>query len=92
MNQVRFFAQQSLTLAQRLANQPYIAMLQVLQSAMNDARGAAGNARGEVLLLDKQSVLAHASTLPRHGDAIDAAANHHDMEALAVQAGPRIRG
>ena len=65
-------------------------MLQVAQAAVNDARGAAGYAAGKIVLLDQQRVLSRARALARHCHAIDAAANHHYVKALAFQACPWI--
>ena len=47
-------------------------MLQVTQSAVDDARGTAGYSGGEIILLDQQGVLAGACALPRYGYAVDA--------------------
>jgi hypothetical protein len=57
---------------------------------VNDARGAAGNACSEVILLDQQNALSSAGELARHRHAIDSAANHHHVKVLAVQAGSWI--
>ena len=53
MHQVRAFAQQAISLADRIANQIQFTMLQVTQAAVDDACGTAGDARSEVILLDQ---------------------------------------
>ena len=73
---------------QRLAHQPDLGVFQVAQAAMNDARGPAGGAGGEVMLLNQQRTTAGASTFPRDGDAIDSAADHDHVEAFAFQRTP----
>jgi hypothetical protein len=53
---------------------------------MNNAGGATRHPRGEVILFDQQRVFSRPCTLPRNGDTIDAAANHHHLKVLALQA------
>jgi len=57
---------------------------------VNDARGTAGHSRGKIVLLNQQRVLSRPGALSRNGHTIDAAANHHHVKVLAVQAGSRI--
>ena len=90
MYQVRALAEQAITLAHRLADEAQFAMFQVTQAAMNNARGAAGNPGGEIILLDQQSALAGAGALPRHRDAIDAAPDDDNLESLAFQGSARL--
>jgi hypothetical protein len=85
MHEVRFFPKQLFPLAERFPNQTYFTVLQITQAAVNDARGAAGYSRSEVILLDQQGMFARAGALPRYSDAIDAAANHHYLKVLAFQ-------
>src|SRR5437868_228501 len=80
-------AQQPPPLAQRFGDQAELAMLQVSQPAVNNAGGPAGSAAGEIILLQQQRALARARALARDGDAIDAAADHRHIEALAVEGG-----
>jgi hypothetical protein len=82
---MRLLTQEALAFAQRFADQRNLAMLQVSQAAMNDASGAASRARRKVVLLEQQSALARQRALPRNGNAIDAAANYHDIKATAVE-------
>ena len=85
MHQVRPFPQQCFAFPQRFPHQAQLAVLQVTQSAVDDARGTAGHSRGEIILLDQERVFAGTCALPRHGYAIDAPADDHHLEALVVQ-------
>src|SRR5690349_6512531 len=86
--EMRTFRLQSLSLAQRLAHQPDLAVFQVTQAAVNDARRPARRAAGKIVLLHQQSPPARLRTLPRNGDTIDTAAHHGYVKALAVQRTP----
>jgi len=55
---------------------------------MDDARGPAGGAGGEVVLLDQQRTTAGSGAFPRDGDAVDSAADHDHVEAFAFQRTP----
>ena len=85
MDEVRSFAQQAFPLAHRFAHQADLAMFEIAQAAVNDARRSAGHAGGEIVLLDQQRALAGAGALARHGHAVNAAANDHHMEMLPIQ-------
>ena len=61
------------------------AMLEVSQAAMNDAGGAAGDARGEVILLQQKRAFAGARTFTGDGDAVYAASDDHHVEVLAFE-------
>jgi hypothetical protein len=65
-------------------------VLQVPQSAVDDAGGTAGYSRSEIILFDEQRVFSGASTLPRHSHAIDAAPDNHDLKVLTFQRSPLI--
>src|SRR5258708_3804604 len=84
-HQVRRLVQQALALAQRLAHHSDLAMLQVAQPSVNDARGAAGSSRGEVVLLYQKHAPAPLGTLPSNGHAVDAAADYQDVKTLLTQ-------
>ena len=88
MHQVRALLQQAPAFEQRLADQSELGMLQVAQAAVDDARGAAGGAGGEVVLLDQQGAAAGAGAFPGDGNAVDSAANDDDLEALAFERPP----
>src|SRR5262249_2634819 len=75
-HQVRRLFQQALALKQGLPYHADLSVLQVTQSAMNDARGAAGSPGSKVILLHQQGALAVPGTLPRYGHAVDAAADY----------------
>ena len=90
MHQVRSFAQQAFALAHRFPYQIEFTVLEVAQAAVNDASRPAGDARGEIVLLDQQSALAGAGALARHGDAVNAAADDHHLKVLAFQGGSRF--
>ena len=92
MNQVRPFAQQSFSLANRLANQFQFAVLEVTESTVDDASGAAGDARRKIVLFDQQSAFAGHGALPRDCHAVDAATNDHHVEVLVFQRGSRFHG
>ena len=92
MDQVRALAQQAFPFANRFPNQIDFAVLQVAQAAVNDAGGAAGDAGGEIVLLDQQGAFAGAGAFARHGDAVDAAADDHHLKVLAFQGGPGFDG
>src|SRR5258708_39123701 len=84
-HQVRRLVQQALPLAQRLAHHSDLAMLQVAQPSVNDARGAAGSSRGEVVLLYQKHAPAPLRTLPGNGPAIDAASDAPDAKTPLTQ-------
>ena len=67
-------------------------MLQVAQAAVNDARGAAGNPRGEVILLEQKRAFSGARAFTGDGDAIDAASDDHHVEVLAFERGSGFQG
>ena len=92
LDQVRAFGQKPFALAHRLPNQAQFAMLQVAEATMNDASGAAGNARGEVILLQQKRALSGARTFAGDGDAVYAASDHHDVEVLAFERGSGFQG
>ncbi len=77
--------EQALTLAQRLAHQPDLSMLQVAQPAVDNAGGSAGGAGGKIILLNQQRALAPLRALARNGNAVDAAANHQNVKALVLR-------
>jgi hypothetical protein len=87
MDQMRPLAQEPFPFAQRFPNQTQFAVLKISQAAVNDSRGAAGDSRSEIVLLDQQRFLTCAGTLARDGNAVDAAPDDHNVEALRFQRG-----
>jgi hypothetical protein len=83
-DEVRTLAEQSLAFVQRFANQADLAMLEIAQSAVDNAGGTRRRARSKVVLLNQQDALAGLRALARNGDAIDAAADHDYVEMLPV--------
>ena len=82
MHQVRTLPEQTLPLAQGLAHHPDLAVLEIAQTTMNDSRGTAGGAGGEVMLFKQERAFPSASTLPGNGDTVNSAANDHYVEAF----------
>ncbi len=85
VDQVRAFAEQTLALAHRLADQVEFAVFEVAQAAVNDPGRTAGDARGKIVLLDQESALSGARTLACDSHAIDATADHNYVKVLAFQ-------
>src|SRR5438270_5795757 len=85
---MRMRPQQAFPFAQRLPHQPKFGMLQIAQSAMDDAAGAAGRSRAKIALLHQQGASARTSTLQRDGNAVDAATNDRHIETVAVERRP----
>jgi hypothetical protein len=79
MNQMWIPLKQPLPLPQGLAYLSNVPVLEVAQTAMNEARRATGGARGEVVLFDQQRTPSGARTFASDGDSIDSAANYDDM-------------
>ncbi len=79
-DQMRRRAQQHLALAQRLAHQPELALLQVAQAAMDQLRGCRRGAGRKVVLLDEHDLEAAAGGIARDAGAIDAAADDGEVE------------
>ncbi len=88
MHQVRPLLQQAPAFEQRLAHQSELGMFQIAQAPVDDARGPAGGAGGEVVLLNQQGTTAGASAFPGYGDAVDSAADNDHLEAFAFQRTP----
>src|ERR1700722_15102007 len=92
MNEVRSLAQKAFALAQGFADEIDFAVLEIAQTAVDDARGTAGDAGGEVVLLDQKSALAGAGAFAGDRDSVNAAADHDHVEVLAVDGGARFYG
>jgi hypothetical protein len=85
MDEMRALAEQAFALANRFADQVELSMFKISKAAMDDAGGAAGNSRSEIVLFDEQGAFSGAGTLPGYGNAIDPAPNDHHVEMLAIQ-------
>lgn len=83
-------AQQRFPFAKRFPDQPELTVLQIAQAAMDYSCRAAGYPGGKIVLLNQQRALAGARALPRYGNSVNAAANHHHLELLSFQGGSRI--
>ena len=92
LDQVGAFGEKAFALAHRFPNQTQFTMLQVSQAAMNDARGTARNARGEVILLQQKRAFSGARTFPCDGGTVDAASDDHHVEVLAFERGSGFQG
>ena len=92
LDQVRAFGEKAFALAHRFPNQAQFTMLKVAQATMNDAGRAAGNARGEVILLQEKRALSGARTFAGDGDAVYAASDDHHVEVLAFERGSGFQG
>jgi hypothetical protein len=57
---------------------------------VDQLRGAAGGARGEVGLLHERDAVAARGGVERHPGARDPAADDHDVERVAVQGGQGV--
>ncbi len=91
MYQVGSLFQQTSPLEQRLAHQSDLRMLQVTQTAVDDACSTTGCAGGEIMLLQEKCAPPGPGALPRNGDAIDTAANHDHLEAFVLERPPDCR-
>jgi hypothetical protein len=52
---------------------------------MNDSCGPAAHSGSKIILLHQQGSPAGAGALACHGDAVDAAANHHYVKVLGFE-------
>jgi hypothetical protein len=84
-----FAVQQAFALAQRFTHQGEFAVLEIAQTAVDDARGATGGATGEVIFLNQQNAFSTAGTLARDSGSIDSAADYNYIEAFSVEISPR---
>ena len=90
VHEVRRQLDQQRALEQRLADQPEVEVLQVAQAAVDQLRRAAGGARGEVVALHQRDAVAARGGVERHAGAGDAAADHDQVEAVALERGERV--
>jgi hypothetical protein len=77
-------AQQPIALAAGLARHAELTLGDVAEAAVNELRGAARGAGGEVLALDEQRAQAARGGVAQHGGARDAAAHHQQVDAVAL--------
>src|SRR4051794_9929806 len=85
MHQMRPLLQQAPPFHQRLPHQPQLGMLQISQSAVNDASRPTGRPSREVVLFNQQSTAPGTRTFAGNGDPVNSAANNDHLEALAFQ-------
>src|SRR6266481_7502566 len=83
MHQMRRLGHQAFALAQRFTDEVNLAVLQIAQSTMNNAGGAAGCAGSKVMLLHQQHALPAADTFPRNGHAVDSSANDQNVKVAS---------
>src|SRR5262249_22809789 len=88
-NKMRLLTQQSLPLPKRFAYQADFGVLQVTQAAVDDARRSACSSGGKVVLLQQKRPAPRANALASYGDTVDAAADHHYVELLSCERGPK---
>ena len=81
---MRLLAQKQLAFLQAFADQPQLSVLQVTQAAVDNARGPAGGARGEIILLEKQRAPSVSRTLPCNRHPADAATDHDDIKVVSI--------
>src|SRR6266700_1745145 len=84
-HQQRHLAEQAFALAQRFPHQAEFGMFQIAQTSMDDPGGSAGSAGRKIVLLYDQGPLAALGTLPRNGDAVNAAADHQHVKRLVAR-------
>src|SRR5581483_10992507 len=77
--------EQAIALPQRFPDEIQLSMLEIAQSAMNNARRAAGRAGGDIATLQQQGSRPTASTFAGNGDTVDAAADHYHLEAVSIE-------
>ena len=75
-----------LPLAQRLVDEPHVALLEISQAAMDELGAAARGPAGEVVCLDQGGREAAAGGIEGDADTGDAAADDEHVEMLASQA------
>ena len=80
-------AAQALALAHRLEHQADVALLEVAQPPVNQLRGAARGAGGEVGALDERGLEATQDGVAGDAGAVDAATDDQHVEGLAAEAG-----
>ena len=66
-------------------------MFQIAQATVNNARGAAGGASGEIVLFQQKGVASGAGTLTGDRNAIDPAADDDHVEMFSAQWPPDWR-
>src|SRR5207249_5503716 len=81
-NEMWRVADERLPFGQRFVHKAQLAMLEIAQAAVDQARRAGRRAGAEVVALDKQRPVAVEHRLARDARPIDAAADHDDIEAL----------
>ena len=91
-DEVRGVAAQPLPLAQRLVDEPHVALLEVPQPAVDELRAAARGPAGEVVGLDQRGREAAARGVESDADTGDAAADDEHVEALAWPGVPASLG
>jgi hypothetical protein len=84
--------QQHLALAQRLAHQAELVIFQIAQATMDQLGAGGRGGAGEIVLLDHQDLEPAAGGVARNADAVDAAANDQEIEAVRFELHRRRRG
>src|SRR5205823_4961902 len=88
-DEVRREAQQPLALLERLAHEPDLEVLEVAEPAVNEPRGRAARATGEIVALDEEHREPRERGLARDRGAVDAPADHDHVERSARGRGGR---
>ena len=86
-HEVRGQPRQAVALATRLPRDTQLTLADVAQTAMDELRGAARGAGGEVIALHEQRAQPTTGGVAQHPGAGDAAADHEQVDALALRAG-----
>ena len=79
---MRLLAKQSRTSLQGLTQHAELALLKVVQAAVNNASTVAGGTGGEIVALHQKHGSAGLRTLPGKSHAIDSTANDGDVDVL----------
>src|SRR5947208_19822 len=89
LHEVRGEPPQAATLANPFENEPHLAVLEIAESAVDELRGATRRPRGEVRVLDERRREAPHGGVARDARAVDAAADHEEVERLGAEAAER---
>ena len=84
LDEVRSQAQQHLALAQRLAHQRDLVVLEVAQTAVDQARGPARGSAADVALVDQEHAQAAKRDVAGDAGAVDARADDREVPLRAV--------
>ena len=87
LDQMRGQAKQPFALAQRLAHQRDVAMLQIAQAAVDEPAGPVGRAAADIFALDQRHPQAARGRVPRDASSINPRANDDQIEDRSRRGG-----